>query len=222
LEIPDYLYPVFGTFDIEFTRPPAYGDAWGQSARFTNVHAWAGNPLTASAPIDLDSALNLSGLDGNQLPVASPFDVYRFTGNTSDGSAVTLTVSLPGLQAFPHGGTTAPSDQPHNVVYELNAHARQRPFADFSEDDAIDKTDLAAWSAGFGSAMSGAVDTLSHGDANGDNAVDGADFLAWQQQLGQTTATASTAAVPEPTTIMLCITFGVAGFLKRKKKAARE
>jgi T5SS/PEP-CTERM-associated repeat protein len=77
--------------------------------------------------------------------------------------------------------------------------------ADFDSNGIVNAADLALWKTGFGKAT-GAV--KSDGDADKDGDADGADFLIWQRQLGSSLlATATAAAVPEPTT------FGLAGAL---------
>jgi hypothetical protein len=199
LEAPDIQLRVFGTFDIVFQR--IEDDSWGQSAQFENVKAWAYNPFTAAAPLGLDSVLNLSGLKGRQLPVLAPFDVFKFEGKTSDGSAVDLFADVIGPWLYLNGGTTPPQDDKHHVVYELRSQARERPFADFNDDGSVDGADLTTWVSDSGATMSGAVDTTHFGDADGDQMVDGADFLTWQRQLGVTAPTAH--AVPEPAAMSL-------------------
>jgi hypothetical protein len=201
LEAPDVQLRVFGTFEVRFT--PGAGQPWGgNGAEFLNVNAWAYNPLTAAAPIDLDKALNLSGLRGFQLPVLAPFDRYEFEGKNADGSAVDLFASVIGRRFLLDGGTTPPADGKNHVVYELQSEALERPFADFNDDAKVDGADLATWFSGAGTSVSGDVDSALVGDADGDYAVDGADFLTWQRQLSEP---ARAAAVPEPATFSLAI-----------------
>jgi uncharacterized protein YjbI with pentapeptide repeats/formylglycine-generating enzyme required for sulfatase activity len=78
------------------------------------------------------------------------------------------------------------------------------PTADFNGDNHVDAADLAAWTSGFGLAGPAAD---NQGDADFDHDVDGNDFLAWQRQLGSgLPAVAAEAAVPEPTTLLICVT----------------
>jgi hypothetical protein len=227
LEVATRLLPVFGRFDIGYyATPGAVG--FGPTAKFLNVRAWAGNPLsaTAAAPIDLDQALNLSGLIGRPLPVASLFDVYEFKGQNSDGAAVDIFASMLGPWVRLRGGTTPSAADPHTVDYQLNALAHLRPKADFNSDDQVDAHDLAAWTTSFGSVLPGATDSAAT-----DGPLTGADFLAWQQQLGETppsaaafdaaisaaiaNQSANTAAVPEPATL-LALLAGLAGLLHHR------
>jgi hypothetical protein len=77
---------------------------------------------------------------------------------------------------------------------------------------------------------------LAAGDFNSDGVVDAADYVvwrktdgtpagynAWRAHFGQTTGIGSgattSAAVPEPTTILLLM-FGVAGWCLRRRRAA--
>jgi hypothetical protein len=184
----DIHYSVFGSFDLvtgwEYVYDPK-PISIHPFARFENVDAWAGNPLTASAQLDLDRILNMSGLEGSQLPVAAPFDVFKFEGTTDDGSAVTLFASLIRRWLYLRGGTEPPPESADFFTYQINALARQRPFADFNQDDAVDGGDLTTWASHFGPAPAAAGDLLGSGDANSDGVVDGADFLLWQQQVGE-------------------------------------
>lgn len=185
----DLPYSVSGTFDLvtgwEYVEDPK-PISIRPFARFENVDARAGNPLLDAVPLDLDRVLNLSGLKGSQLPVASPFDVFKFEGTTDDGSAVKLFGSFLGSWLYLRGGTEPPPGSADFFVYQINALARQIPFADFNQDDAVDVGDLKSWASHFGPALAAAGDLLGWGDANSDGVVDGADFLAWQQQVGET------------------------------------
>jgi len=154
-------------------------------AEFENVRAWATNPLLGSPPLNLDHVLNLSGLRGRQLPVAAPFDVYQFQGNTEDGSAVNLYASLIGRWFYLRGGTEAPSESAGVFEYRINALARQQPFADFNEDGVVDRDDLLNWASHAGPTPAAEGDWHVAGDANADALVDGDDFLLWQQQAGE-------------------------------------
>src|SRR3954452_24401461 len=72
-EAPARALTIYGTFDLlsqwTYTHDPL---AIHHPYALTEVHAFAGNPLAASAaaPLDLDKILNLSGLSGTLLPVA--------------------------------------------------------------------------------------------------------------------------------------------------------
>ncbi len=72
----DWRYRLLGSYDFQ------HGIGWTGTASFRNAEIW-GSPLgSASRPrmwIDVDQILNLEGLKGEALPVAAPFDVYRFT-----------------------------------------------------------------------------------------------------------------------------------------------
>lgn len=65
---------------------------------------------------------------------------------------------------------------------------------DFDGDGSVDDADLGQWKDDFG--LTGSLP--ADGDLDGD--VDGADFLLWQRNRGETSAVASAAIVPEPTT----------------------
>ena len=91
--------------------------------------------------------------------------------------------------------------------------------ADFDEDTDVDAMDLTRWKTGFG--LSTAA-THMQGNADGDADVDGADFLTWQQQLGSAAASASSAAVPEPTTALLLTGVAALVIVHRRGRVRRE
>jgi len=81
-------------------------------------------------------------------------------------------------------------------IYKLAADPSSS--ADFDGDNDVDGADFLTWQRGFGIAAGA---TPSQGDANLDGAIDAQDFEVWQAQFGDVTATS--AAVPEPSTLLL-------------------
>ncbi|MBA3484161.1 MAG: PEP-CTERM sorting domain-containing protein [Pirellulales bacterium] len=81
---------------------------------------------------------------------------------------------------------------------------------DFDGDGTVDGDDLAQWRGDFGGPGS---------DADGDGDSDGNDFLIWQRNLGQSSATPSAAAVPEPGALALLAVgaLGLAAAGRRRK-----
>jgi hypothetical protein len=207
---PDNELNVYGTFDFirgweDVGDPPDISLV--PYADFENVRAWAQNPFSLAPPLSVDGIFNLSGLKGEQLPVASIFDVYKFDGNNHNGDKVELFVSVLGRWLYLRGHTEF-VDRPH-LGWRMNALARQRPFADFDEDGDVDAEDLTAWTerAGLWVGMN---------DADGDDFQTGVDFLYWQQQVGETPPSAadfdaainaalaaSGTVIPEPATLSL-------------------
>jgi hypothetical protein len=234
----DVRFAVHGTFDLvtgwEY-RPDPPPKSIHAFARFENVDAWA-HTLSDIPPIDLDLVLNLSELKGSQLPVAAPFDVYQFEGKSSDGSAVNLHASVLGNWLYLRGVTEPPPNSADFFVYQINALARQLPYADFNQDDAVDSQDLEVWAGGFGQPPISSSDSLLSGDADANGMVDGADFLHWQRQLGDAppkmasfvvmvnaapATSAVVAAVPESRAIGLAI-LGMAALFARCHREARR
>ena len=176
----DIDYRVFGTFDWRDTTRIPFADGF---ISFRNVDAWASHPILAYV-LDLDRVLGLSNLTGYQLPVMSPFDVYKFEGKTDDESSVELYATVIGPWLRLRGGTTPPPGSADFFVYNLQAVARRTPFADFNDSSTVEADDLTKWSGGFGTSPT-VSDTSPFGDANNDLLVDGTDFLTWQRQLGE-------------------------------------
>ena len=212
---------IFGTFGFvegfrfEFPTLEPY-------AAFIDVRAKAINP-TDFGPysFDLDQSLNLTGLKGKPLPVAAPFDVFKFRGEDGQGAPMDLTVIKLGRWLYMHGANDPGCCDFFN--YEIEAIARRTPYADFTEDDRVDAADAAAWISAYG--------TSAGGDANGDADSDGDDFLNWQRQLGETmpsletfaalaalgAESASLSSVPEPSALFLLISMGLAGICLRRR-----
>jgi hypothetical protein len=72
--------------------------------------------------------------------------------------------------------------------------------ADFDQDNDVDGADFLIWQRGLGSAGG-----LSQGDADGDGMITDLDISIWKFDFGSTAATATTAAIPEPTSLVLLL-----------------
>ena len=224
-EAPDILIPIAGTFDL-VTGWDDVQDPWiGQYGRFEKVDAGGPHPVQ-DVIVDLDEALNLSGLAGRQLPVAGPFDVFEFLGKNSVGHDVQLFATIIAPWLLLNGETTPTPESTDPRYYSIHAVARQRPFADFNDDAVVSGADLAAWSEHFGSADM-PFDATNYADADGDGDTDGADLLAWQRTLGEqapggsAAALVGGAAVPEPASAALAF-IGIAMFCRSHRRVRRE
>ena len=90
--------------------------------------------------------------------------------------------------------------------------------ADFNEDQDIDGGDFLVWQRGLQ-----AGSTLAAGDANADMTVDELDLTVWQQQFGTESPTlASSQAVPEPSTAILCLLSLLACSTRRQAARGRK
>jgi len=187
----DNLFHIRGTFDLHLTPSPL-----AVFPTFENVDAWGIHPHQDRV-IDVDKALNLSGLRGSEL--LRHRGVFRFRGTKEDDSPVELHARILGPWLYLRGHAGPPPGGADFLEYDIKAIARRRPHADFNDDGNVDGADLAAWAA--------------HSDRNG------GDFLAWQRQLGETAPTiesldqaldaalaaadASATAVPEPAALVM-------------------
>jgi hypothetical protein len=84
--------------------------------------------------------------------------------------------------------------------------------ADFNHDGTVNGPDLATWRSAFR--------LTTAGNADGDGDSDGNDFLIWQRTLGQHTAGAAAASVPEPGGVVLA--FAWALMLRRRRGTAGQ
>ncbi len=208
---------VVGTFDLSIGHHAGDDPTVYNSARFLNVDAWGFHPLL-DLVVDVDAALNLSGLKGEQLPVAAPFDVFHFTGHKPepDNSAVSIFARVIGPWLYLNGETTPPPQSADVPVFKLDAVARTWPFADFFDDSVVDHRDLEQWASHYGLRLITDPSSQPYGDADGDHDADGADFLEWQRQLGEVippplpslaallqAGEAGAATIPEPQSLAL-------------------
>jgi len=191
-------YNVVGTYDFITTPSPLAVYPPIIIGDFDNVVA-AGVRGFQNFALKLDAAINLSGLHGSS-QFNGPTNVFRFRGETGDGSKVELWAATRGPWMYMRGGTTPPPPPPEHAdyfVYHIKALAHERPFADFNDDGVVDGADLATW-------------TVPTGHLN-------SDFLSWQQQFGEAppeeaefeaaiaAAGALAAAVPEPGSLALVL-----------------
>lgn len=208
--------PISGSFDFvtgfryEFPNLQPY-------AAFTNVEATAADP-TGITPFsfDIDSSLNLSGLEGLPLPVGAPFNVYRFDGEDGQGAPMELFVAELDRWLYLRGGNDPGCCD--FFQYEIRAVARQTPFPDFNDDAVVDDVDLMEWESHYGEATG----------------MSGGDFLAWQRELGAEAPTieyfeslidaaissqtsVASVTVPEPQTLFLALCCVCAGIYWRAR-----
>ena len=85
--------------------------------------------------------------------------------------------------------------------------------ADFDGDGLVTGNDFLIWQSNVG--LAGQTDN-SNGDANGDGVVGDADLTVWEGQYGTAPLGAAVAAVPEPSSLLLCVS--AAGLLLRRRR----
>jgi hypothetical protein len=216
----DLRYRLTGEYDLR------RGTRLNRMAAFENAEVWGSlisDLPTPAVVIDVDEILNLEGLKGTALPVAAPFDIYRFEGLAPDESSVELFAAVLGRWMFIRGGTQPPPGSADFFEYHIRALARSgpAPFADINEDGSVDAADYVAWR-----------DSVR---TSGDDGSAG--YADWRHQFGEavpdmaaidvamSSAMASfvaAASVPEPTCLNLAIGAGflIAGRRRRADRAS--
>jgi hypothetical protein len=183
-------------------------------ARFEHAEIWGRLISDLPGPeivLDVDETLNLEGLKGESLPVLAPFDVYKFTGETSDGSSVNLFAAILGNWMFVRGGTEPPPEGADYFTDRVQWLARSRPFADLNGDGVVDAADYVAIRD---------AQTSGAGIGSEEDGTAGVTLADWVQQFGESVpdltaidaaisaATSNapiSAAVPEPGALFLAI-----------------
>ena len=158
-------------------------------------------PLEISGEASLNGLLNVYFADAYQPTYGEVFPVLTTAASVRGRFSQTQLPSLnPGLSWL------VEYDDPHAVTLRVIGQYG----SDFNADGLVSGGDLAAWQSGFGH------DGMTHaaGDANGDGTVNGSDFLNWQRGYRSTTA-ATSAAVPEPTALLLALVAGCASIRRR-------
>ena len=140
----DIRYRLMGKYDlVHGVGPSTTGTS--TRAKFDNAEIW-GNPISdgpvPAIVLDVDEVFNLERLKGEALPVAAPFDVYRFTGETADGSSVNLFASVIGPWMYLRAERSRRRVRPTFSQYRVQWLARSRPFADFNDDGRVDAADF--------------------------------------------------------------------------------
>lgn len=165
-------------------------------AYFVDVNASASSPHLTWGPIDLDQALNLTGLDGEVDNFG--FTTIHFTGVEGQGQPIEVAVTA--VDGGVHlTGQSSPSccDM---FRYEIDAFARLGiPSADLNHDGVVDLADYDLLSANYGAGPSIMPTT---GDTDGDGDVDLRDFVHLAMAFDAPAETPPD-AIPEPATIAL-------------------
>jgi hypothetical protein len=192
---------------------------------FQNVEIWGSliSDLPHPAYVeDVDKILNLEGLFGQQVPVGAPFDVYKFSGETLDGSSIKLYAAVIGPWMYVRGGTPPPPGSADYFVHNLRMVARSGRSADLNDDGVVDAADYTALRDNMHNAGGAAVSDLTAGVTYDD----------WREQFGErvpdfapidtmwagaTSGFAAAAATPEPSSALLALLCGLVVLSWRNK-----
>jgi hypothetical protein len=165
---------------------------------------WNDDPTSASLPGLYDGLLYVN--------ITSPQDTRFKIGNLILPADTFLDETLPsgpvtGIHSLELGLPNSPwvDGSPFNLTQVV---VPPPVTGDFDGDGVVDQSDYDVWFATFGSS-----DDL-RADANGDGVVDAADYTIWRDRLGALpglgagaagSASASSAAAPEPATLWLLL-----------------
>lgn len=161
--------------DMHISFQSTPGSEWGQAFPFADI----GGPTNQTFTVEIP----LNSLDNSSTLVSgiTGLDFHiGFDGIWPNGNSATVYIDRIALTDTTFVGEDA----------------------DFDGNGRVDGLDFLALQEGLGIA-SGA--TLAQGDANGDGAVDGLDLAIWETQYGTVGQTAASAAVPEPSSVLLLL-----------------
>ncbi len=169
-------------------------------ASLTAAIGGSSSTLTVAGTATLDGFLSLNYSGAPSVPGDS-YDILFATGGIS-GSFDNFANRAPAdgrLWAIANSGTVLTVTATGLAVMPMGA--------DFNGDGIVDEQDIAIWEMNIGSmGPPGSLGTM--GDADGDGDVDGLDFLKIQRDFGVIPVpplAAATAAVPEPSALMLAL-----------------
>ncbi|MCA9260616.1 MAG: PEP-CTERM sorting domain-containing protein [Planctomycetales bacterium] len=134
----------------------------------------------------------------NQLAELKPTSSTTMTGGINFGfdlGTLFRTASSGGAEDLEFKFLFSGDDEFQTGVVEYRSIASAS--GDFDNDGDVDGADYALWQAAFGENASG--------DADGDGDSDGFDFLTWQRQFSGPASAVASAAVPEPTSLLLLL-----------------
>ena len=154
--------------------------------------------FTQSGSTTLNTDVDLANLT---VTGRATFTILRdpFVGSASGGA-----VAPSGT--FRIANYTDPDTSVISPITFLGTVTRVSPYGDFNYDGVVDTRDYSVWRSSFGSVLQLAAD----GNENG--VVDAADYVVWRKNLGSQgpPPTGMSAAVPEPSTLLLAALGGIA------------
>lgn len=168
--------------------------------------------------IQRDDFTNLTSLNDGHL---APFAEVQLTFGGADKTLLQIIADETGQ--FESRTDLRFGVGPDNEIYVLNKHdgVVRRIVSvsgildgDANRDGTVDGTDFLTWQQNAG--RSG---DWSDGDFNGNGFVDSADLALWQAEYGNSTPLSAALAVPEPTSLVICLTgLWLVGFSRRRTK----
>jgi len=212
--------------DLEGTHAGGITDAFLSKYNASGTHQWTRQFGTNSE--DLGYGVSADGLGGVYItgrtegsldgtgegdPEGDSFVIKYDSSGThqwtqqfgTDAREGNLGVSADGLgSVYTAGSLAAPNAGDRDVLVAKFTDLS----ADFNSDNKVDGDDLGIWEQNYGLSDPFGHDVHEFGDADGDAGIAGMDFLIWQREFGSgfgIADSASSAAVPEPTTCTLAL-----------------
>lgn len=211
-------YEIDGTFGLAFGYDQLFDPTTISLApfvRFADVDAVLTSPPGLLGPpnwlagTDLDSLLNLTGLEGSF--VTGPDQPgLLFTGVDGQGQPMQVRVTVEDRQLHLQGGSEAGCCDMFN--YQLNAYADIPFMGDLNQDGFVGIEDLNTVLGSFGQN----VLPLMGPDADGDGFVGITDLNAVLSGWNTGTLVTSPASIPEPLTAALILPIAVCWTLRRR------
>lgn len=158
--------------------------------------------------------LDLKALFSGLIDTPSQWGFTNTTGRGQDASGGVLD----GAPGYVFWDGVHPTREAHALLGEAAVRAVLPP-GDFDRDGDTTAADYDAWRLGYGARFDASLGQTTgvEADANGDGRVDAADYSVWRDALAS-----APAALPEPTAVVLIVSWLTTAAAGRDKSSRRE
>lgn len=181
----------------------------GEEYTLTAASRWEENYSGGQAETGTETMLEIAFLDASEEVIGTPETLDLRTEQLNDNTWRThsLTGTAPAGTAFVRIAglatgmiTTMGAQSAFFDDFSLTAGAVAGLSGDFNGDGVVDAADYTVWRANLGAGDESSL----NGNGDGMGGVDEADFALWRSNYGSAAgSSASTAAVPEPSSVLL-------------------